>query len=118
MSSTLSLCFFLRGSAWGLNWEFDSSTISTRFIAVELRISKRTSLGFTSITLGILGRISSIAKEELGFWSYGDVVVPIGLTFNFGDLSQTLFSGDFGPLQRNYTTLGTYYNKIQDTMAW
>ncbi len=106
MPSTLSLCFFLRGSAWGSNWEFDRSTISTRFIAIELGISKRISSRFTSITLGILGRTSSIAKEKLGFWSYGDVVVPIGLTFNFGDLSQTLLSGDFGPLSKELYNLG------------
>jgi len=45
-----------------------------------------------------LGRTSNIAKEDLGFWSCRDLVVPTRLTFDFGDLGQVLASGNFGPL--------------------
>jgi hypothetical protein len=102
MPSTPSFCFFPRGSYC----EFDSATISPRFIVVKLRISRRTSLRFTSITSWILGRTSNIAKEDLGFWSPRDLVAPIGLTFDFGDLGQVLVSGDFGPLLRELYDLG------------
>jgi hypothetical protein len=71
MQSTTSFYFFLGGSTWGSNWEFDSSTISSRSIAIKLGISYRTSLGTTSITLGIPMRTLGIAKEELGFGALG-----------------------------------------------
>jgi hypothetical protein len=94
-------CFFLpRGSAWGSNWEFDSSTISLRFIAIESRISGRISLKSTSITLGILGRTSSITKEDLRFWSFRDLIAPTWLTFDSQDSSQAPINGDFGPLSK------------------
>jgi hypothetical protein len=77
MPSTPSFYFFLRG----LDCEFDSSAISPRFIVVKLRISRRISLGFTSITSR---RTSNIAKEDLGFLNFRDLVAPTRLTFNLG----------------------------------
>ncbi len=106
MPSTLSFYFFLGGLACGSDWESNSSTISSRSIAVKSRISRKISLGSTSITLGILGKNSGIAKEELGFWSFGDLVAPTGLTFNFGDSSQAPANGDFGPLSQELYVLG------------
>ena len=47
-----------------------------------------------------MGRTSRIAKEKLGFWSSRDLVVLIGLTFDYGDSGQTPTSGDFGPLSK------------------
>jgi hypothetical protein len=110
MPSTPSFYFFPKGSTWGSNWEFDSSTISLRFIIVESWISRRISLKSTSITLGILGRTSGITKEELGFWSFRDLVVSIRLTFNSQYSSQAPINGDFGPLSKSYMTLRTYWN--------
>jgi hypothetical protein len=69
---------------WGLYWEFDSCTISSRFIVIKLKISRKISLRSTSIALRILRRISSIAKKELGFWSFEDLVAPNGLAFDYG----------------------------------
>jgi hypothetical protein len=100
MPSTPTFFFFPRGSAWGSNWEFDSSTISLRFIAIESRISGRISLKSTSITLGILGRTSSITKEDLRFWSFRDLIAPTWLTFDSQDSSQAPINGDFGPLSK------------------
>jgi uncharacterized membrane protein required for colicin V production len=50
------------GVSLGIKLEFDSSTISSRFIVVESKISGRISSRSTSITLRILGRTSHIAK--------------------------------------------------------
>jgi len=58
------------------------------------------------IKLGILGRTSRTAKEKLGFWSFRDLVIPIGLTIYSGDLGQALASGDFGPLSKELCDLG------------
>jgi len=53
-----------------------------------------------------LGRTLGITKEELTFWNFGDLVVLIGLTLDFGDSSQTLVSGNFGPLLEELYNLG------------
>jgi hypothetical protein len=106
MQSTTSFYFFLGGSTWGSNWEFDSSTISSRSIVINLGISYTTSLGTTSITLGIPRRMLGIAKEELGFWNFGDVIAFVGLTFDFGDSGQARVSGNFGPLSEELYNLG------------
>jgi hypothetical protein len=110
MPSTIIFYFFVGGSTWGSNWEFDNFTISSKSIAIELGISHKISLGSTSITLRILGRTLGIAKKELGFWSFGDVFPPIGLTLDFGDSGQALVNGDFGPLAEELYDLG---NRLQ-----
>jgi hypothetical protein len=53
-----------------------------------------------------LGRTSHIAKEKLGFWSSRDLVIPIGLTFDFEDSGQAPTNGDFGPLSKKLYDLG------------
>jgi len=75
-------------------------------MVVELGISERISSGCTLITLGISRRTSGVAKEELGFWSFGDVVAPIRFTFDFGDSTQALVSDNFGPLSKELYDLG------------
>jgi hypothetical protein len=90
----------------GINWEFDNFTISSRSIVVKSRISGKISSCYTSIALRISWRTSGIAKDELGFWSFGDVVAPTRLTFNFGDLGQVPTNGNFGPLSKELYDLG------------
>jgi hypothetical protein len=90
---------------WGVSLGI-SSTISSKSITIKSWISGRTSSGSTSITLGILRRTLGVAKEELGFWSYRDLVVPSRLTFNFGNSSQALTNGNFGPLSKELYDLG------------
>jgi len=106
MPSTPNFSFFPRGLAWGLDLESNSSTLSSKFIAIESKISRRTSLGFTSITLRIWGRNSGNAKKELGFWSSKDLVTPTRLKLNSGNSGQTPVNGDFGALLEELYDLG------------
>ncbi len=106
MPSTPYFSFFPGGLAWGLDLESNSSTISSKSIAVESRISRRISSVFTSITLRIWGRNSGNAKKELGFWSSKDLVTPIRLKLNYGNSGQTPINGNFGTLSKELYDLG------------